>query len=201
MSWLTSRFLPLKTALEYLDINPRLMLIIDDCSEKFETWMKYFKKTEENVFESILYRGRHNKITLVLAAHDDKIIDTKLRKNARVVIYTTGQSVITSFNKPGNGFSLQERKEAEKKSAKIFGEDSTEIKSHQKFCYIRDDVHPFRYTIANLYPDFDLGCLPLRELIGKMPKKDDDIASNPFVKNLIDAKPVKKHGRSKYKRD
>ena len=31
-----------KIALEYLDINPRLMLIVDDCTEKLEKWMKMF---------------------------------------------------------------------------------------------------------------------------------------------------------------
>lgn len=35
-----------KIALDYLDFNPRLCLIIDDCSEKFQVWMKFFKKNK-----------------------------------------------------------------------------------------------------------------------------------------------------------
>jgi len=49
-----------KIALEYLDFNPRLCLVIDDSSEKFQVWMKFFKKGEVNPVESIFYKNRWN---------------------------------------------------------------------------------------------------------------------------------------------
>ncbi len=174
-----------KIALEYLDFNPRICLIIDDCSEKFQVWMKFFKKNEVNPFESIFYKNRWNYLTLVFAAHDDKLINTELRKNSRVTIYTTSQSLVTSINRAGNGYTTKEKKEAMRYASKIFGDEDKGIKTHQKFCYIREDPQPFKYIIANLYPDFTLGCNPIRTLISRMPKKEDNLAANPFVKDMF----------------
>lgn len=174
-----------KVALEYLNFNPRLCLIIDDCSEKFQVWMKFFKKGEVNPFESIFYKNRWNYLTLVFAAHDDKLVNTELRKNSRVTIYTNSQSLVTSINRTGNGFTPKEKKEAMRYAAKIFGDEEKGIKTHQKLCYIREDPHPFKYLIANLYPDFDLTCSPTRTMVSMMPKKEDNLATNPYVKGLF----------------
>lgn len=174
-----------KIALDYLDFNPRLCLIIDDCSEKFQVWMKFFKKNEVNPFESIFYKNRWNYLTLVFAAHDDKLVNTELRKNSRVTIYTNSQALVTSINRAGNGFTPKEKKEAMRYAAKIFGDEEKGVKTHQKMCYIREDPHPFKYLIANLYPDFNLACTPIRTMVAKMPKKEDNLAANPFVKDLF----------------
>lgn len=175
-----------KIALEYLDFNPRLCLVIDDSSEKFQVWMKFFKKGEVNPVESIFYKNRWNFLTLVFAAHDDKLVNTEFRKNARITIYTNSQALVTSINRSGNGFTPKERKEAMRYATKIFGDEETKgVKTHLKLCYIREDPHPFKYTMANVYPDFTLGCAPLRTMIQKMPKKEDNIAANPFVKEMF----------------
>jgi hypothetical protein len=175
-----------KIALEYLDINPRLMLIIDDCSEKFKGWMKFFKKPEANIFESIFYKGRWQFITLIIGMHDDKLVDTELRKNSRVTIFTTSQALVASINKTQSGYTPQEKKDALKMAGRIFASEDRGIKTYQKFCYIREDPHPFRYTIANLYPEFRLGCPSLYELVAKMPKLDDNLENNPFLKDIVD---------------
>jgi hypothetical protein len=177
-----------KIALEYLDIDPRFCLIIDDCSEKFQTWMKYFKKGEVNPFDSIFYKGRHNFITLIFASHDDKLVPTELRKNARLTIYTNSQALVASINKTGNGFTLKEKKDAMEYAGRVFGEEKDGIKTHQKLCYIREEIPPFRYTIANLYPDFKLGGAALWNIVSKMPKKEDNLSSNPFAKDMFDKK-------------
>jgi hypothetical protein len=174
-----------RIAVEYAELNPRFCLIIDDCSEKFQSWMKYFKKGEVNPFESIFYKGRWNYLTLIFAAHDDKLVNPELRKNARVTIYTNSQALVASINKTGNGFTTKDKKEAMAYANRIFNEEKTGVKTHQKLCYVREDIHPFRYTIANLYPDFILGCYSLRDLVSKLPKKDDNLKSNPFVKELF----------------
>jgi len=175
-------------AIDYIDFNPRLCLIIDDCSEKFQVWMKYFKKNEVNPVESIFYKNRWNYLTLVFAAHDDKLVNTELRKNSRITIYTNSQAFVTSINRSGNGFTPKEKKEAMRYATRVFGDDSGKdkgVKNHNKLCYVREAPHPFQYTIANLYPDFQLGCTPLNDLIEKMPKKEDNLVENPFVKDMF----------------
>lgn len=173
-----------KIAVMFFDLNPRFTLVIEDSSELFKTWMKYFKKDEPNIFESILYRGRHNFITLIIAAHDDTIIDPKLRKNARVVIYTTSQALVTSINKQANGFTTKEKKDMMKCASRIFVDEKKEIKLHQKFCYVREDTEPFKYMIAELNKNYRLGCSALYNLIDKLPKKDDILSENPYIKEI-----------------
>jgi len=184
-----------KVALEYLDVNPRLMLIIDDSTEKFQMWMKYFKKGEENIFECIFYKGRWNYITLVFAAHDDKVVPPELRKNARVSYYMTSQALMASINKAQSGFTSQEKKFAQRAADVLFTDDINNIKTHQKLCYIREDPCPFRYMIANLYPDFRLGCAALYELANKMPKNDDGLSSNPYARDIVEQKEKRKPNR------
>jgi hypothetical protein len=178
-----------KTAIEYLDFNPRFLLIIDDSTEKFQVWMKYFKKGEVNPVESIFYKNRHNFLTLVIAAHDDKYINTEFRKNSRLTIYTTSQSLITSADRKANGFTPKEKKSVSKYATRIFGNEDLlrgglTIKTHQKLVYVRDDTNPFKYTIANTYPDFYMCCGPTRKLASSMPTKDNNLDANPFVKRL-----------------
>lgn len=176
-------------ALEYLDLNPRLMIIIDDCTDKFTMWMKYFKKGEVNPFSSIFYQGRHNYVTFVFAAHNDKIVESEFRQNSRVSIFTDTKSATTSFvNRTSNGYSRDEMKEAVKYITRVFKTESNGVKNHQKLCYVREDPYPFRYTIANLYPDFTLGCTAMYELSNKMPKKDDSLITNPYIKQLLKTK-------------
>ena len=178
-----------KIALEYLDLNPRLMIIIDDCTDKFEMWMKYFKKNEVNPFNSIFYQGRHNYITFVFAAHNDKPVGSELRQNSRVTIFTDTKSATTSFvTRTSNGWTKDEQKEAVKFISKLFRTEANGVKNHQKLCYVREDPYPFRYTIANLYPDFTLGCTSMYDLTNKMPKKDDSLVTNPYIKDLLKSK-------------
>lgn len=181
--------------LKYLDINPRLMLIIDDCSEKWQMWMKMFGKDEINPFNSIFYKGRWQYISLVFAAHDDKLVDTGLRKNARVTVYCGSKALMASLSKTGSGFTSQDKKLAQRMATELFNDEDSSVKSHKKLCYVATDSSPWKYHISDLHPEFDLGCGPLRDLVGKMPKKEDDLAENPFLKGLITKKekPKKKH--------
>lgn len=178
-----------KIALEYLDLNPRLMIIIDDCTDKFEMWMKYFKNSEVNPFNSIFYQGRHNYITFVFASHNDKIIKSELRQNSRVSIFTESKSATTSFvTRQSNGYTKDEQKAGVKFTNRVFKTETNGVKNHQKLCYVREDPYTFRYTIANCYPDFTLGCTAMYDLSNKMPKKNDSLTTNPYIKNLLKSK-------------
>lgn len=181
-------------AINFLDINPRLLIVIDDNTENFKKWMKYFKPGDTNPFESIFYRGRHNFITLIFAAHDDKVVVPELRKNARVIYYTTSQSLVASISKTGNGFTSADKKYAQRAADRIFSPNPDGIKTYEKLCYIRESTTPFCYSVANLYPDFTVGSAPLDELVKRMPEKKDDLASNPYLKNIL---PQKKESNKK----
>jgi hypothetical protein len=182
-----------KTALEYLDLNPRILIIIDDSTDKFEMWMKYWKKSEVNPFNSIFFQGRHNFITFILVTHEDRIIDRPLMRGARVLVYTDSKAFITSIEKKSNGYSTTEKKLAMRICDKVFPNETGGVKNFQKICYLKEDPQPFKYTIANLYPDFTLGSDGLRSLVNKMPKKEEHVEDNPFIKELDKEKTKTRH--------
>lgn len=175
-----------KTALLYLDTNPRLVLIMDDCSEKFTKWLKYFSKNEENIFEAIFFRGRHNNITFIFAAHDDKIFPTELRKNATNTIFTTSNALMASIGKAGSGYTSQEKKDAQKLSNIIFHSQPDGAPTYQKICYVREDSRPFKYFAAEPLPDYKLGFDSLWNLSKKIPQKNEDqFNKNPYLQHIV----------------
>lgn len=178
---------------QYMDVNPTLCLIIDDCTEKLKMWNNYFKK-EENILEAILFRGRHNNITLIIVSHDDKFVNTELRKNARVQFYTQKATLMGSLARSQTGFTPQEKKMITDMADVIFDdeENTNGIKKHQKFCYIREDIKPFKYTIADIYNDLNFAKPALEDLISKMPKKKDNINENPFIQDIFEGAKNKK---------
>jgi hypothetical protein len=173
-----------KIALEYLDFNPRLMLIIDDCSEMVRKWNGFFKKGESNIFECIFYKGRHNYITFIFACHDDKIVTPELRKNTRLSIYASKQVLITAVNRGSSGFTPQEKKDVLEIAEVIFHDENAEFKSHRKLCYIREEA-AFKYTVADLHDDFSMVSDSTKDLIAKLPSKEANLLHNPFIQDIV----------------
>lgn len=172
-----------KAAVDYHDLNPKLCLIIDDCTEKLPTWLKYFKKSEENVLQSILFRGRHNNITMIVAAHDDKFLTTELRKNAHVTIFTQMSALQASLNKDGTGYGKKEKKRAEEIGEAVFDEEDATIKTYRVLVLLKNVTHPFRYTIADLHSEFIIGGKCLYDMVELMPKQRDTLEENPYIIN------------------
>jgi hypothetical protein len=162
---------PERTTLKYLDLNNNLLILCDDISSLFKTWMRYYKPSEKNPLESIFYDGRHAGVTIIIALHDDTIIDSKLRKNARNVIYGNSQVFISSVNHASAGYSKQEKAFAERIAPHIYRETAN-VRNYRKICYIREDIHPFRYTIAKTYPVKRFISDALWRVCDQLPKRD-----------------------------
>jgi RecA/RadA recombinase len=69
-------------SLVYLNLNPRLVLIFDDCTEQ----LRRFKT--HPVIQMLFYQGRWSYITAIIACHTDKALDPELKKNAYINIFT-----------------------------------------------------------------------------------------------------------------
>jgi energy-coupling factor transporter ATP-binding protein EcfA2 len=174
-----------RTALKYLDLNNRLLILCDDISTLFKTWMSYFKTSEKNPIQSFFYEGRHAGITFVSTVHDDTIIDPKLRKNARNIIYCNQSVLLTSVNHKSSGFARKDIAFIEKVSAHLYHSTGS-IKNHRKFCYIREDPQPFKYTIAKTsYPIKRFISDALWELCDKLPRRESK-EKNKFIEQDTD---------------
>jgi hypothetical protein len=164
---------PEKAALSFLDFNPNIMLILDDCASKFK---KLYKKS--SAIKEIFYEGRHYFFTTVIAAQDDKEIDSELRKNTTISMFTTSQAATSNFERASNGYAKHERLHAKQCTESVFKQDENDIKHFRKLVYIQNESDPFRYTIADMYDEFRMGSLPMWEYSERIGKKNDNINKN-----------------------
>lgn len=177
-----------RTTLKYLDLNNNFLFLCDDISPLFKTWMRYYKTSEKNPLESFFYDGRHAGVTFVAAIHDDTIIDAKLRKNARNVIYGNPQVLISSVEHKSSGYGKQERAFAERVAPHLYRETAG-VKNHRKLCYIREDPFPFRYTIAKTYPIKRFISDALWRLCDKLPQRESK-AKNKYLSDQYEAQEI-----------
>lgn len=165
-----------KAALSFLDFNPNVLLILDDCASKFK---KMYKKS--SAIKEIFYEGRHYFITLIISSQDDKEIDSELRKNTTISIFTTAQSATSNFERSSNGYPKHEKLRAKLCTETVFKQDDNDIRHYQKLVYIQNQSDPFRYTIADVRDDFRMGSKPMWEYSDKIKSKQDSLnKDNPL---------------------
>jgi hypothetical protein len=115
-----------RLSLQYLEFNPRLLLILDDCAAELKP---HFKK---DIFRKFFYQGRHCKVTTLLVFQDDTDLDANLRKNAFVSIYTDPIVCSANFERKSNNFAKATVQYALEAIPRVF------VKN-RKLAYIRDD--------------------------------------------------------------
>lgn len=160
-------------AMSFLDFNPNLMLILDDCASKFK---KLYKKS--SAIKEIFYEGRHYFFTLIISSQDDKEVDSELRKNTSVSVFTTAQAATSNFERASNGYPKHEKIRAKACTETVFKQDQNDVIHHQKLVYMQGDADPFRYTIADVYDEFRMGSTPMWELSDRLKSKKDTLTNN-----------------------
>jgi hypothetical protein len=166
-------------AIEYLDFNPNVILILDDCASKFK---KMYKKS--SAIKEIFYEGRHYFFTTIISSQDDKEIDSELRKNTSVSVFTTAQSATSNFERTSNGYPKHERLRSKTCIEGVFKQDENDITHYQKLVYLQGAPDPFKYTIADIYDDFRMGSDPMWLLSNKiMERKTKRVSDNPLFTN------------------
>ncbi len=103
-----------KVIISNLEINPNILLIVDDCAASIKEW-RDLTETKQ-----LFFQGRHFKVTTVLTMQNESIIPVPLRTNAHVSIFTTEKITNTYFQKASSGVSPEERKRISKIAAVIF---------------------------------------------------------------------------------
>ena len=142
-------------SLTYLNFNPRLLIIFDDCAAQLKP---FFNK---DIFRLLFYQNRHSYITVVLCCQDDTDLPTNLRKNAFLSFYTEPIVCMSNFERASNKFS----KPTKQYVAEVVGDV---FRGHRKMAYIReDDRRQHFYHVQFPYPKpFHFGSEALHELCG-----------------------------------
>jgi Cdc6-like AAA superfamily ATPase len=138
-----------KLIITYLRFNHRIMIIFDDYSASAQQWGK------DETVRKILFQGRHEGITFVIAIHNFSLLNTDIRTNAHLSIFTTSISATRYFSASANGFSKSEKIEAENIANGIWKKEETN--NHKKLVYQRNTSDKFKYTIADIQEDFKFG--------------------------------------------
>jgi len=156
--------------LRYLDFNPRLLLIFDDCTADFK---KLKSPKAKSIMGKLFFQNRWAFITVVIACHGDKNLDADLRNNAFMSMWTAPNSANVYFAHEANGFTSETAKKVSHWAPNIF-------KGFQKLVYIRDHDKFYKYT-ANLHKGFKFGSPAIRSYCKKI--KSDGLsmdANNEF---------------------
>lgn len=140
-------------SLTYLQFNPRLLLVLDDCAAELKP---LFNK---EIFRKLFYQGRHASITTILIAQDDTDVPANLRKNAFVSIFTDPIVASSNFERPANKFSKPTKQLVAELLPEVFV-------GNRKLAYIREDARRQHfYHLEVPYPKpFRFGSGALQEL-------------------------------------
>lgn len=140
-------------SLYYLNFNPRLLLIFDDCAAQLKP---FFNK---DIFRLLFYQNRHSFITVVLCCQDDTDLPTNLRKNAFLSFFTEPIVCMSNFERASNKFPKPTKTLINEIVGDVF-------KGHRKLAYIReDDRRQHFYHVQFPYPKpFRFGSAASHEL-------------------------------------
>jgi hypothetical protein len=128
-------------SLYYLNFNPRLLLIFDDCAAQLKP---FFSK---EIFRLLFYQNRHSFITVVVCAQDDTDLPTNLRKNAFISFFTEPIVCSSNFDRTSNKFPKPTKQLVAEILPEVFRE------KNRKLAYIReDDRRQHFYHVTVPYP-------------------------------------------------
>jgi tRNA A37 threonylcarbamoyladenosine biosynthesis protein TsaE len=113
-------------SLTYLNFNPRLLLIFDDCAAQLKP---FFSK---EIFRLLFYQNRHSFITVILCCQDDTDLPANLRKNAFISFFTEPIVCTSNFERESNKFPKNTKQTVAELAPILF-------RGHRKMAYIRED--------------------------------------------------------------
>lgn len=134
--------------LNNIRFNPRMVIILDDCTEKVA------KLKNNEILQGIFFKGRHLKVTVIYASHMIKSISPELRRNAYVSIYMDRSIAQLFFKGESVGYKHDKELMAEVDAA-IKAAFNHEHK-YQKLVWIRAENRFYKYT-AEIQKDFRFG--------------------------------------------
>lgn len=157
--------------LKYLNINPRMVLIFDDCTDLLT------RHKNNQTLQKIFYQGRHVFITIMIALHTDKALPPELKKNAFTTIFTEQTCARSYFERPSNDLDKEARQRARDASRAAFEGGG----KYQKLAWIRDEKKFYRFT-ATSRPKFRFGSHHLWDFCQKIQSESGgSLSNNKFI--------------------
>jgi hypothetical protein len=140
--------------IKFLDLNPRAVLILDDCVEYIGKWC-----AQSAIIDSFFFSGRHYNVTLFLATQSDSKLKVAFRGNSTLSFFASEEMSNQNFGRNSNGFDKSVKKYATKCNHAVFKLTQAEKKAgvhpkHNRKKLARDRITgTFYKTKAQLYDD------------------------------------------------
>ena len=169
---------PEVNTIKYLNFNPKIVIVLDDCTSDSKQWGK------STVLNELFFQGRHYNTTTIISLHNDTALPPAIRKNSFINIFTEAGPA-RGFFKSGtsNNFTKAEEREANNYANALFGINAK--RSFKKLCYLRE--YPagerFKFVRATKRNDF-----VFNELLFKIYKEEIDTnveIDNEFLKKIL----------------
>ena len=123
--------------LKYHAMNPRLVIVFDDCTDLIK------KYRANDVMQKIFYQGRHSMITAIIAVHTDKALDSELKKNAAISIFTEMPCASAYITRPSTSLDKESQAKALAACKIAFGDPE---RPFQKLAYVRHEKKYYKFT-------------------------------------------------------
>ena len=128
---------------KYLDLNPRAMLVMDDCASHIPALLR---EDKSNSLTELFFNGRHYNITTAITTQDIKYVAPQIRKNAMLSFCTTKKTANDCFTNESNSFTRDVRRKAQNLIDHLFDMGNYEklvySELYDKFYYFRAEEHP-----------------------------------------------------------
>jgi len=161
-----------KACLKNLTLNPNLVIVFDDCGPDLS------EIKGNKVLKNMLFRGRHNYVTLVFCLQDDTEFSPALRKNIFINVMASDQTASSVLGRTAT--TATQRRAVGEYVDTVFSGDEI----HRKLIYLRDDPsqqHYYHFT-ASEYARRPFGSVAVRELCDKVAGATGQIsADNPYA--------------------
>ncbi|MEM3062129.1 MAG: hypothetical protein QW303_01095 [Nitrososphaerota archaeon] len=171
----------------YLWHNPHTLMVFDDTTSELLELIKKSnrinKDIEGNIIKNLFFKNRHVKLTHLYTFHDDRGIDSDIRKNAFYSIFATAQGAKAYFDRSTNNFSKYEKKIAESIINTVFNDGP----KYAKLLYSRDPIneHQFYYIIAEQCPEFKMCSKNAWQFCNQVYIPDSVNPGNKFTKRFM----------------
>tara|TARA_B110000908_G_scaffold113440_1_gene133080 strand:+ start:5799 stop:6890 length:1092 start_codon:yes stop_codon:yes gene_type:complete len=151
-------------SLMYIDLNPRIILIFDDCAADLR---QYFNKP---IFRRIFYQSRHSYITSIFCNQDDTDLPANLRQNVAINIFTQPAIAKGNFERGSNRYSKEMITRANNLYQEVFV-------GHRKLIFIDNDPNDncFYHMTAKIIEPFKFGSSSLQNLCSAVTTQDGAI--------------------------
>lgn len=169
-------------AIKYIDFNPSLLLILDDCQAEIAVW------GQDESINKLFYQGRHVWVTSLYMLQSDSGrpgLAPGIRNNTFNNFFTDPNIANRFFNNKENGFTTEMKKQAQKIVNELFRETINSDDNFKRFCYSRlDPKAKFRYVIADEPENLKFGSPALWQLCDKCPTDQKKSQTSKFARSF-----------------